>query len=73
MPSKRIEVTCVSEGYNGSYGTLSKMFVEERKQESSETVTLSLRQEILQIIWDFKEQDHINRIHDPSKINRKFS
>lgn len=38
------------------------MIAEARRQESSETVTLSLRQKVLQIIWDFKNNDHTHRI-----------
>lgn len=64
LPSKQIEKSCRARGYNGSTSTLNKMIAEERKQSSTEILTLSLRQKILKIIWNFEHPNHTDQIRN---------
>lgn len=52
------------EGYTGSRSTLNTIIAEERRNTvQGKTKTFSFRQKIIQVIWDFKKGDHMERIH----------
>lgn len=60
----QIEQACHSEGYRGSRSTLNKMIAEERRNIGrGKTKAFSFRQKIIQVIWDLKKGDHMERIH----------
>lgn len=60
----QIEEACRSEGYIGSRSTLNTMIAKERSNiVGNQPKTFSFRQKIIQVIWDFKKGDHIERIH----------
>ncbi|MBE1554059.1 hypothetical protein H4683_001134 [Filibacter limicola] len=60
----QIEEACRSEGYTGSRSTLNTIIAEERRNTvQGKTKIFSFRQKIIQVIWDFKKGDHMERIH----------
>lgn len=61
---KQIEQACRTAGYTGSRSTLNTIIAEERHNTvQGKTKTFSFRQKIIQVIWDFKKGDHMERIH----------
>lgn len=62
--SKQIEQTCRSKGYTGSLATLNTMIAEERRNIAPfKSKTYLFRQKIIHVISDFKEGEHIKRMH----------
>jgi len=62
--SNQIEQICRTEGYTGSRSTLNTIIAEERRNTvQGKTKKFSFRQKIIQVIWDFKKGDHMERIH----------
>lgn len=59
---KQIEATCRAESYRGSLGTLNNLVAEERCQ--TKPATISVRQKVLRVIWDFEKGNHRERIHE---------
>ena len=61
---KQIEQACRSEGYTGSLSTLSALISEERRNSmQGKTKTFSFHQKIIQVMCDFKKDNHMERIH----------
>lgn len=62
---KQIEAACRAEGYRGSLGTLNNLVAEERRQtRQSKPATISVRQKVLHVIWDFEKGNHQERIQE---------
>ena len=62
---KQIEVACRAEGYNGSLGTLNNIVAEERHQiRQNKPASISVRQKVIHVIWDFKKGNHRERLHE---------
>ena len=60
--SSYIEEICRSEGYKGSVSTLTNMISEERKQlKQGRPATVSIRQEVLRVLWDTEKENHYDR------------
>ena len=60
--SSYVEEICRSEGYEGSVSTLNNMISEERKQlKQGRPVTISIRQEVLRVLWNVKKENHCDR------------
>jgi len=59
----QIAAACRLKGYTGSRSTLNKIIAEERHSTQQEkSKTFSFRQKVIQVIWDFKNENHIERI-----------
>lgn len=62
---KQIETACRAEGYRGSLGTLNNLVAEERRQaRKSRPATISVRQKVIRVIWDFEKGNNRERIHE---------
>ncbi|MBE1557212.1 transposase, partial [Sporosarcina limicola] len=59
----QIEEACRLKGYTGSRSTLNKMIARERRNvKQGKAKTYSVRQKVIQVIWDFKKGHHLERI-----------
>nr|WP_256204414.1 transposase [Planococcus faecalis] len=62
---KQIEEACRAEGYHGSLGTLTNLVAEERREvRQNKPATISVRQKVIHIIWDFEKGYHRERLHE---------
>lgn len=60
--SQQIEENCRAKGYKGSRATLNTMIAEERRNPKvNQSKSYFFRQQIIHIIWDFKESNHKKR------------
>ncbi len=62
LPAKQIEIICRSKGYNGSLSTLNRIIAEVRKENDMNTTTLSIRGKVINIIWNFHSENHLEQI-----------
>lgn len=62
--NNQIEKVCRSKGYTGSLSTLNAMVAEERRNAKIlESKSYYFRKKVIKIIWDFEEDNHIERLH----------
>lgn len=60
---EQIETFCRTQGYQGSLSTLNALVAGERRElRKKKPATISVRQKVLHIIWDFKIGKHRDRI-----------
>lgn len=62
---KQIETACRAEGYRGSLATLNNLAAEERREiRAKQPATISIRQKVIHVIWDFQNGNHHDRFQN---------